>query len=257
MKKLIVAISLACAFISVADDNNGTDVKPKRNPVLVKTGGYIERPGVKPGMISIVSVQKEVPESDLKDVAEKMIKHLHLKVPVMTREESCSVNDMERIMKESEADFSVFVIDDANTKQTLGVFPDQKYAFVNVAQLRADGGEGAFLKARTRKELTRAILFVAGGASSQGDNNIMGPMRGIRDLDKVTDDSIPIDVVARVYKYLPMVGCNTRTTVPYRTAVMEGWAPAPTNEYQKAIWDRINAKPTNPIKIKPGDKPKK
>ena len=42
--------------------------------------------------------------------------------------------------------------------------------------------------------------------------------------------------------------------VTYGRAVREGWAPAPTNEYQKAIWDKIHAMPTEPIKIKPETK---
>ena len=39
----------------------------------------------------------------------------------------------------------------------------------------------------------------------------------------------------------------------YLKACEEGWAPTPTNEYQKAIWEQVKADkergPTNPIKI--------
>ena len=40
----------------------------------------------------------------------------------------------------------------------------------------------------------------------------------------------------------------------YRKACEEGWAPAPTNDVQKAIWDKVHAMPTEPIKIKPETK---
>ena len=44
-----------------------------------------------------------------------------------------------------------------------------------------------------------------------------------------------------------------RTT--YRRACYEGWAPAPTNEFQKAIWEKVKADrergPTTPITIPP------
>ena len=82
----------------------------------------------------------------------------------------------------------------------------------------------------------------------------MSPISTITDLDKIANDAIPVDVVARVYKYLPLSGCNINTRVPYVLAVREGWAPAPTNEYQKAIWDKVHAMPTAPIKIKPETK---
>ena len=35
----------------------------------------------------------------------------------------------------------------------------------------------------------------------------------------------------------------------YKEACEEGWAPAPTNEIQKAIWDKVRATPKNPMKI--------
>jgi len=31
--------------------------------------------------------------------------------------------------------------------------------------------------------------------------------------------------------------------------VEEGWAPAPTNEYQKIVWDKVHAIPQKPMKI--------
>ena len=36
----------------------------------------------------------------------------------------------------------------------------------------------------------------------------------------------------------------------YDRACQEGWAPAPTNDVQKAIWDEVHEMPTEPIKIK-------
>ena len=41
-----------------------------------------------------------------------------------------------------------------------------------------------------------------------------------------------------------------RSVTNYRTAVKEGWAPQPTNDVQKAIWDKVHAMPTEPLKIK-------
>jgi len=39
-------------------------------------------------------------------------------------------------------------------------------------------------------------------------------------------------------------------------AVIEGWAPAPTNAYQRAVWDEVKSEkergPSNALKIVPG-----
>ena len=53
---------------------------------------------------------------------------------------------------------------------------------------------------------------------------------------------------------LPYYGITPWYQTTYHKAVEEGWAPAPTNEYQKAIWDKVHAMPTAPIKIKPETK---
>ena len=42
--------------------------------------------------------------------------------------------------------------------------------------------------------------------------------------------------------------------VSYQDACEMGVAPAPTNDVQKAIWDKVHAMPTEPIKIKPEEK---
>ena len=77
----------------------------------------------------------------------------------------------------------------------------------------------------------------------------MAGMKSISDLDKYPDEAIPVDVLGRTLRYLPEAGCNLRTMVPYRTACREGWAPAPTNDIQKAIWNEVRQLPTKPIKI--------
>ena len=35
----------------------------------------------------------------------------------------------------------------------------------------------------------------------------------------------------------------------YETACCQGWAPTPTNDLQKAIWDKVHAIPATPMKI--------
>ena len=46
-----------------------------------------------------------------------------------------------------------------------------------------------------------------------------------------------------------LMGVAVRRRVSYRKACQEGWAPAPTNDIQKAIWDKVHAVPATPMKI--------
>jgi hypothetical protein len=70
----------------------------------------------------------------------------------------------------------------------------------------------------------------------------------IEDLDSV-QEFIPIDMERRWTDYLANLGVKPAHIRTYKQACKEGWAPAPTNEYQKAIWDKVHEPPATPMKI--------
>ena len=78
-------------------------------------------------------------------------------------------------------------------------------------------------------------------------------MVDVPDLDRCLADP-PGDMTPRMSGYLEKGGIRPEQKVFYRKAVEEGWAPAPTNEFQRAIWDKVHAMPTEPLKIKPETK---
>ena len=69
------------------------------------------------------------------------------------------------------------------------------------------------------------------------------------DLDDHVDARLPVDVIARFAPNLKPFGVTPALMVTYRKACTEGWAPAPTNDIQKAIWEKEHAIPKNPMKI--------
>lgn len=243
MKKLMLIVVAALAVSTVAAEGK------KINLVQRKTGGMILRPGVKQGSIAIFNAQKTVPSSEFAGVTKTLVKQLHVDMPVKDIDVKGGPGELGEWFRKDGANYGVFVVDCDKCDTALSVFPEKKFAVVNVNALKAEGGVGAFLKARTRKEVLRAILFVAGGASSQADGNLMSEIRTPRDLDKLVDDAIPVDVMIRVYSYLPRTGCENHAYVPYYQACKEGWAPQPTNDYQKAVWEKVHAPPSKPIKI--------
>ena len=70
------------------------------------------------------------------------------------------------------------------------------------------------------------------------------------DKCEVLHDRVPMDKVQAIGAYLAAHGVTPLVTAHYRQACKQGWAPAPTNEYQKAIWDQVHEIPTEPLKIK-------
>ena len=254
---MIATATLALVSFAAETDTAISTNAPKRkvNVLLRKTGGMIPRPGVKQGVIAILNAQKTVPASEFVAVSKAMGKLLHVGLPVRDVEIRDDKIALAEVFRAEGANYAVFVVDSDRCANALTILPEAKYAIVNINPLRAEGGEGSFLMARTRKEIIRAILFVAGGASSQADGNLMAEIKTAKDLDKLVDSEIPIDVIGRVYSYLPRTGCETRAFSTYFQACKEGWAPAPTNEYQQAIWDKMKSAkergPKNAIKIPP------
>ena len=70
----------------------------------------------------------------------------------------------------------------------------------------------------------------------------------ISDLDHV-GEFIPGDTAENCRKLLAKRGVYPKRYVTYRAACIRGWAPAPTNAAQKAVWDKVRAIPKNPMKI--------
>lgn len=146
-------------------------------------------------------------------------------------------------------ELSLYIIDDEKLPMSL-VAPEGRWAFVNVAPLAKGRGEKpAFLEARVKKEMARIGCLVLGGIGSVYRDNLLGFVDSPDGLDKFKDDTLPVDGPLRCGRYLLSLGVKPYRDVTYRKACQEGWAPAPTNDVQKAIWKEVHSIPDKPITI--------
>lgn len=228
--------------------------------MLERTGGYVMKPGVGNGMVGFYNAQTRVSESNLVKVAGMLARSLRIKVVVEHVDGMVTPMDAGARLKKAGAAAGVFIVDDKATPTTLLAAPEGRWAIVNVAALSDDGADEAYVAARTRKEAMRAFLFALNAGDSQSDNSLMGPIMSLQDLDGITATRPPVDVLNRSIRAMPKYGIERWERYTYLEACKEGWAPAPTNEYQRAIWDKIQADkergPANPIRIPPPNKKK-
>ena len=147
---------------------------------------------------------------------------------------------------------SLFVVDDDKLPALLCA-PEDRWVAVNIAKLSSNAE--AFFEARVKKELARGFAILCGATNSQYPGALTGGIRGVEDLDRHVDSRLPMDVLVRFPSYMKNFGVTPAKLSTYRAACKQGWAPAPTNEYQKAIWEKVKADkergPTNPITIPP------
>lgn len=151
-------------------------------------------------------------------------------------------------------ELSLYVIDDATMPMSL-VAPEGRWAFVNVYPLAKGRGEkSAFFDARVKKEIARIGCMLFGNIGSSYKENLLSFIASADELDRFEKDVLPIDCTMRCSRYLLSLGVKPWRKTSYYNACVEGWAPQPTNEYQKAVWDKVHELPTEPIKIMPETK---
>ena len=133
------------------------------------------------------------------------------------------------------------------------VAPEQGWAVVNVTALAADSPKPELLADRARKELWRALVWTL--AESHETGCVMRHATNLKELDEVTTQVPSPDPMFRLVCGVSRRKLRSIVRATYRDACEEGWAPAPTNDVQKAIWEKVKADrergPTNPITIPP------
>ena len=264
MKKLILAFAAAAAVGGVAfadaPKKDFKDMTPEERAAwgaermaerYRKTGGEIIKPGSRKGSVAIINQQSKLPDSEIEKVLELLRKDCNITYVAVKGTPGTKPLDA---LKKSGATFAVVVIDDPNEPSML-VANDECWATLNVAKYENNLPEGKLryipYNARCRKGILRAYAVLTGGARSQFPGNILA-VTSIEARDTV-GEFVPGDVQMVIRQNFKDYGVTAETRATYIRACKEGWAPAPTNDVQKAIWDRMkDAKergPSNALQI--------
>ena len=137
----------------------------------------------------------------------------------------------------------IALADEGTGSPSLSVFPENRVAVINVGRLK-EGADEALLTARINKEVWRGVAFALGGYASEHPCALK-TVNSLEDLDKnclsMTCPPVNFKAADSARKF----GVAPYGPVPYGIAVKRGLAPAPTNDIQKAVWDRVMADMAN------------
>ena len=205
-------------------------------------GGDLVVPNSQKGQITIVDCQATVSSEILDEAIAYLIKETKFKI---VREKGTFSGISPKVI----GDVSLYVIEDSKLP-TMLVAPENKWAILNIYTLKTGrGSQPQFLKARVLKEMSRTFAALCGGISSNFPDSLTTGIYNLNQLDRQEDNRLSVDVIARFAPTLANIGITPAEISNYRAACKQGWAPAPTNDVQKAIWNEINATPKNPMKI--------
>ena len=206
-----------------------------------RTGGYVRNTERQKGRILVANAQKRVPVDGVRAAVARLAGTLRVAIDVESVD-AVDVRATPGFLKEKSANSVVYIVDGGESP--LLVSPDERWASVSVSAL----GEGD-VAGRLRKETMRALSFLCGGNASGYPNPMTYPVTDVRQLDLIDNSDLPIDVIQRMPQYLERLGVTPYKQATYRTACKQGWAPAPTNDVQKAIWEKVHAIPDKPMTI--------
>lgn len=235
-----VALSVATSFAlppkGAQAEKKGKIAQCVPDAVLQKriyemTGGVLKRPGVQRGEIVYVNAQKRADRAWIEANANVFAKLTKTAIRVQD-----GAFDLKKPALVGNA--TLFVVDDPSLPMSL-VAPEAHWAMMNVAAVHSD--KPAFFRERVNKQLARVFALLCGGASSAYPGAITGVMTKPEDLDAFADCKLPFDVNARFEPYLAGYGVVPFKQVTYKKACIEGWAPAPTNDIQRAIMEKVKA----------------
>ena len=246
---ITVVLSLACVNLYAADQMvtvrtaDGQVKKMSRTEVREKIykhfGEKLKVPGKQKGKAVIVDAASDTPAEALAEVSKQFDENVHIAVEVQK-----GAFDFAEPKLVGEA--TLFIVDDPKLPMSL-VAQEARWAVVNVAKLRSEKPQ--FYRARVKKETVRILVALLGGCNSTFPDALTGYVGKAEDLDRFADTRLQAEIEQRFPEYMKKFGLEPYVLSNYRKACMEGWAPQPTNDVQKAIWDDVHAIPDAPMKI--------
>lgn len=256
MKKLLIvalALSSAALYAIERTPEQVAQIKAKRAAALAAKGGLVSK-SYSGNFARIVSTQKKVDIDLIKRAAKTMKRGVNFGIEVseMPRGE-CALSDVEKAMKLPATGAVLLVVDDDKTPSLLAA-PENAWAILNVHNLDSDFPPSEVYEARVVKELNRGLASAFNAGQSMNKPCVMDPVFKPSDLDKLKMLGFGPEVMSKMIDTAKLRGIHSSRTATYLQAVLEGWAPAPTNDVQKAIWNEAHQLPTAPLKIKPEEK---
>lgn len=212
--------------------------------MLARTGGMLEKP-VEGASVVLINAQKEIDDALVSEWVRRMkaITRLPIKV-VSEKDVSKSGVELAKKALTEEKTAAVLVLSQVKGQPTLLLAPEDKWVIVNVSALIPNTKDQKILEERAQKETWRGLCHLMGTANSTFEPCLMKPVFSMDDLDALKARSISPEPMRKISMSANKMGIKPNVITTYRNACEEGWAPIPTNEIQKAIWEEVKVKKT-------------
>ncbi len=241
MKSHILIFMAACAALSAIAAPRRTALKPmtpeEKEAMFAKHGGLVRPPSN--GKSILIYDARGIVDTIPEDFIKKTRRTLF--VPFTVKRGTIKDIDLANVVRglKTEMTPAVILLVDKPGLPTLGIFPEDSCGYVNVALLKDSDSERYAL--RMQKELSRVMGFALGAYQMPQPGCSLVPISDVNELDAMKATQLSPLRNMSIYNAIASLDVKSDREVPYSLAVRQGWAPAPTNDVQKAICDRIKA----------------
>lgn len=238
-KMMVAAAALVCG-LALADD-------------VAELGGALEIWPEGHGTFLFVNAQSLVPEPSLAKVVERLAGDFNVDVRLVDGE-APDIRDVPTRLAALKAKGAVWIVDDPRLPICLAAC-ENGWAFLNVAQAMADSPSQDKVDARVTRLANRLFAYIHGACdSAMMPQCVLKQAHGMAGIDRLVCKDYSPEAFSKISAFLAGAGYLQAKRGTYYDACEEGWAPAPTNDVQKAIWDKVHQMPTKPIRILPESK---
>lgn len=241
MNKLVLLSVIGCGVLTAhAATNAVAKLTPEERTerMLQMTGGIIEK-SVEGPSLYLLDARQEAKDAKVQEVAAlvKQVLRFSVKADKGTSADIFKMVNAKLLDKDVAA--IVAIVDQPDLANML-IAPENRWAIVNVSRLKREG-DALTVETRLRKEIWRAIGMMMGAGSSGNPQCPFSPVLKPQDLDSFTGFQLLPSTINAIMNYCKKIGLNQSKRTTYRKACEEGWAPMPTNHYQRTIWDEAKA----------------
>ena len=254
--KPIIHFVIAAFIIVFSVDALGNG--PKRSagrPVrLAKPSGGLVFSQIEGKAIYILNLQDLATDSAINEAVNNIMLHIRVPLKISNGNRKSSVEDSISSIFRNDDIAALAVLTSTNGKDSMLYYPDRNLCIINVKSLLEDDPDKITINNRVFKQIWRAVGLILGAGEAVGGFSILQKVNSLEQLDSIKAKLPSPEQHNRMVETISTLGMSMLKAGTYRTACQQGWAPAPTNDVQKAIWKEIHAMPTAPIKIKPETK---
>lgn len=212
-------------------------------------GGFLLKEGSGSGRVTYVNTTKKLDTKWLNTELAEIEDLLQINISAVSSDAKVTVANADKELLRSKSEVAIFLVED-DALPVMLVATENDWAILNVSALAKDKPDEKKFLDRVSKEIWRVFGNLCGAADS-AMGCVLSPVTTTEDLDALPSKYICPEPMNTIRSHLKHSGVKPYRKATYKEACREGWAHQPTNEFQKAIWDKVHEAPTKPLVIAP------